>query len=118
MTEFAAIIVVKAAAPANGRQIAYVAYVGMKALMNTAKLKTIEPIITKRVDLYFSRRGEKSAALKDPIARTVPSRPNDAAPLLKVLVVISALKIWKFNPNVAIKKQTDIVTKISGRALT
>ena len=53
--------------------------------------KTIELAITNLVERYFSILGEKSAALSEPIAITVPINPNEVTPLSNTLVAIRAL---------------------------
>ncbi|CAB4613317.1 unannotated protein [freshwater metagenome] len=47
--------------------------------------------ITNFVERYFSIRGEKSAALSEPIAIMVPIRPKVVTPLSKTLVAMRAL---------------------------
>ena len=47
--------------------------------------------VTNLVDRYFSIRGEKSAALSEPMAINVPINPNVVTPLSNTFVAIKAL---------------------------
>ena len=63
----------------------------MKAISNSEKPKQNALAVTNLVERYFSIRGEKSAALSEPIAIMVPINPKVVTPLSKTLVAISAL---------------------------
>ena len=70
------------------------------------------------VVLCFSSRAAIRAPDKDPIAKILPSAPNWSACIPNSLVAISAIKIWKFKPNVVVKKTVSITSIRSGRDLT
>ncbi len=89
----------------------------MKPATITLRPNQIADMITRRW-CTSPRRAPTSAPASDPMARIEPSTPYSPAPLPYTCVAISAVVIWKLNPNVPVKNTIPITSRMSGRART